>query len=138
MMIGTLLSGQRTYNGAVEHDIPRGWVLALTGKRQQMRKTLRCYAEGRGDQWEAICLDLDIAVQGSCFEEVYHDLGKAITSYLEYVLTLPKEEQAQFLQRTAPLSLQLKFLWGALRATVCRRGTDDRRTRAEFLVPLVA
>ena len=33
-------------------------------------KSLRCYAEGRDGSWEAICLDLDIAVQGGSFEGV--------------------------------------------------------------------
>ena len=37
----------------------------------EMRKLLRCYAERHHGQWEAFCLDFDIAVQGSSFEEVY-------------------------------------------------------------------
>ncbi len=39
-----------------------------------MRKVLRCYAEGRNGEWEAICLDLDIAVQEKSFEDAFHAL----------------------------------------------------------------
>ena len=46
-------------------------------------RSLRCYAEGRDGDWEAICLDLDIAVQGSSFEEVFRSLQEAISLYLE-------------------------------------------------------
>ncbi len=44
-----------------------------------MARTLRCYAEGRDDSWEAICLDPDIAVQGESFAEVVDSLNEAIS-----------------------------------------------------------
>lgn len=96
--------------------------------------TLTCYAEGREDKWEAVCLDFDIAVQASSFEEVYSSLNTAIGEYVSYVMTLPKEEQKAFLRRRAPLSLRFKFLWHALRATLFDRSNGDKR-RAEFMLP---
>ena len=36
-----------------------------------MDRMVRCYAKGHTGDWEAICLDLDIAVQGESFEDVF-------------------------------------------------------------------
>ncbi len=54
-----------------------------------MRRIVRCVAEGRGDEWEAICLDLDIAMQGQSFEDVFASLNKAIALHIETALDLP-------------------------------------------------
>ena len=35
---------------------------------------LRCYANKRGDRWQAICIDLCLAVQGNSFREVKQKL----------------------------------------------------------------
>lgn len=99
-----------------------------------MRKlTLRCYAEGRDDRWEALCLDLDIAVQGSSFEDVDKALREAVCDYVEYVSTLPEEDQKRLLNRKAPLRDRLRFLWYALLATINHDGGDT--SRHEFMTP---
>ena len=36
----------------------------MTGARETPIRILHCYASGRDGEWEGICLDLDIAVQG--------------------------------------------------------------------------
>ena len=78
-------------------------------------RTLFCYAEGRGSCWEAFCVDLDIAVQGQSFNEVYQLLNEAIEEYVEYVLNLPEHEQKRFLRRRMPfferLKIRLKLLF---------------------------
>lgn len=102
------------------------------------RMTVSCYAEGRDDKWEAVCLNFDIAVQGSSFQEVYESIGVAIDEYVAYVETLPAEEHAAFLSRRAPLSLRIKFLWHAFRITFFRRRGDGDKGRAEFLLPCSA
>ena len=68
-------------------------------------RTLHCYAEGRDGEWEAICLDLDIAVQGRTFEEVFGSLQEAISLYLETVADLPADQQPPLLHRPVPLRL---------------------------------
>lgn len=99
----------------------------------------RCYAEGRPGDWEAICLDLDIAVQGHSLPEVFDSLEKAVTMYLEEVAKLPEAEQAALLDRRAPLSCRLRFLWFAFLAAVRSRTRDgDGPTRAEFIVAAAA
>lgn len=105
-----------------------------------MHRTLRCYVEGRGDQWEAVCLDLDIAVQGHSLQEVYDRMQEAIEGYVAHVLTLPTEDQKRLLNRPAPLSLRLKFLLYAFRSSFWGRddGDGSGKTRAEYLLPATA
>ena len=99
-------------------------------------RTLHCYAEGRDGDWEAICLDLDIAVQGRSFEEVFGSLRAAIRLYLELVSSLPADERRSLLERPAPILVRLKFLAQALRGLFVDR--DGDRQRHQFTVPLAA
>jgi predicted RNase H-like HicB family nuclease len=99
-------------------------------------KNLRCYAEGRDGDWEAICLDLDIAVQGGSFEEVFTSLQGAVSLYLQSVTDLPPEERRVLLHRPAPLPVRLRFLIHALRALFTDNEGD--RQRHQFTVPVTA
>lgn len=99
-------------------------------------RTLRCYAEGRDGEWEAICLDLDIAVQGSSFEEVFSSLRQAISLYLESVTDLPSQERRALLHRPAPFYVRFKFLTHALRGLFA--DIDGDRQRHQFTMPLAA
>lgn len=99
-------------------------------------RTLHCYAEGRDDEWEAICLDLDIAVQGESFEEVFASLREAIALYLESVADLPETERHRLLHRPAPTTVRMRFLLHALRFLLMRRNGD--RLHHQFTMPLAA
>ena len=101
-----------------------------------MRKVLRCYAEGRNGEWEAICLDLDIAVQENSFENVFQALNEAIALHFEAVSALPESEHAHLLDRPAPLSLRLRFLGYALRSLFT--GDDGDGYHHQFTVPSAA
>jgi predicted RNase H-like HicB family nuclease len=100
------------------------------------KRTLHCYAEGRDGDWEAICLDLDIAVQGSSFDEVFRSLQQAISLYLETVTDLPPEERRALLHRSAPFAVRLKFLTHALRGVFA--DSDCERQHHQFTMPLAA
>ena len=63
---------------------------------------LRCYAYRRGDVWEAICTDLDVAVFGPSEEHVKRSLAEAIDMHLTAVAGLPDEERQALLSRPAP------------------------------------
>lgn len=63
---------------------------------------LRCYAYRRGDVWEAICTDLDVAVFGPSEKHVKHSLAEAIDLHLEAVVYLPDEDRQAMLSRRAP------------------------------------
>ncbi len=101
-----------------------------------MRKVLRCHAEGRNGEWEAICLDLDIAVQEKSFEAVFHALNEAIALHVEAVSALPETKRAHLLDRAAPLSLRLRFLGYALRSLFT--GDDGDGYHHQFTVPSAA
>ena len=70
---------------------------------------LRCYAYGSGRNWEAICVDLDIAVFGASAEEVKTSLRTAIELYMETLADLPVSEQRKFLTRQAPRHVRAKL-----------------------------
>jgi hypothetical protein len=72
---------------------------------------LRCYAMGRGDQWEAFCLDLDLAVAGDSLMGVRAALESAIKEYVEQVVALPAEDQKRLIRRRAPLHEWLRYYW---------------------------
>ena len=67
-------------------------------------RALHCYAAGREGDWEAICLDLDISVQGASFEEVFRSLGKATSLYINSLRDLSEADQ-----RAAPLPAGTAF-----------------------------
>ena len=70
---------------------------------------LRCMAESRNGAWWAICIDLDISVQGESPAEVRNGLRTAIAMYLERVSELPEPERAALLRRRSPWYLWAKF-----------------------------
>ncbi len=99
-----------------------------------MNQIVRCYAEGRPDAWEAICLDFDLSVQGESFEAVYRDLNTSIEMYVEYVNGLPEAERAAFARRRAPLAVRLRFFWYVLRDLFVG-GDGSNKSRHEYTAP---
>ena len=71
---------------------------------------LLCYAYQQYQTWEAICVDLDIAVFGSSRDEVMRSLRDAVDLHLEAVAELPVEERQAMLARRSPLHVRLS-LW---------------------------
>ena len=102
-----------------------------------MRK-LTCYAWGKPGDWEALCVDLDLAAQGGNFAEVRRELSDAVETYLDYITDLPESEQPAFLNRKAPLTLRWRL---ALTSKIPRAlsvakltSGGDGVTRARFAV----
>ncbi len=64
---------------------------------------LRCFADKRGTQWQAFCLDLTLAAQGDTFEEARAKLDAMICSYVEDA-TVGEDRAfgADLLRRSAP------------------------------------
>lgn len=108
----------------------------MDGARETPVRILHCYASGRDGDWEAICLDLDVAVQGGSFDDVHRSLRDAVTLYLETVGTLPEEQRGHLLHRSAPLGVRLKFLGYSLRSLV--QLDDGERYHHQFTMPLAA
>lgn len=72
-------------------------------------RNVTCHAWGVPGDWEAICVDFDLAAQGESLEEVRNQLTDAIETYTEYIAELPETEQTRFLNRKAPLGLRLRL-----------------------------
>jgi predicted RNase H-like HicB family nuclease len=105
-------------------------------ERPHLARTLHCYAESRDGGWEAICFDLDIAVQGGSFEEVYRALAEAIAAYFETVNDLPESERGHLLRRKAPISVRISFVLRAVRTILFGRDNDSQY--AGFTLPAAA
>lgn len=71
---------------------------------------LHCYAEKKGDQWQAFCLDLSLAAQGDSFQEVRRKLDDMIGEYV-YDAMVGEDRDFAFhlLKRRAPLRYWAKF-----------------------------
>ena len=69
------------------------------------RKALSCYAiQEAADSWEAICTDLDIAVQGKSYNEVSVKFGEAIYP-ISLMLTRLQKRSARGFSRGVPLGM---------------------------------
>ena len=102
-----------------------------------MAKILRCYAVGHDGEWEAICLDLDIAVQGRGFEDVFHSLNEAVSLYLESLSDFSEKEQERFLNRSAPFRVRFRFFWWVLMA-LFRSNDHGDCYHHQFTMPVTA
>jgi len=81
---------------------------------------VQCYAEKKGDVWQAFCLDLNLAAQGDSLEDVKTRLDEMIASYLHDIMEGEDREYAdQLLPRRAPLGFWLKYYW--LKLGCCAR-----------------
>ena len=108
-----------------------------------MRK-LTCYAWGKPGDWEALCVDLDIATQGSSFAEVKRDLELAVEDFLDYAAELPEFDRQSVLSCRTPwllrLRLALQYRWAAAVAAFLalaknRRANEGSKIRrAEFVI----
>lgn len=87
--------------------------------------SLRCYARGLDDEWEAICLDLDIAVQGHSLEEVKRLLNQSISSYLHDIQSESPADRKRLAHRRAPLSVQIGIQFEYLIYRLRRALRDD-------------
>lgn len=78
-------------------------------------RRLQCFAHGRPGDWEAICTDLDLAVQGTSFEDVQRMLNEAVCSYVEDAMQESEETRRQLLKRRSPwhvrIGLTLRRVW---------------------------
>jgi hypothetical protein len=87
-------------------------------------RPLHCFAEGRERDWEAICLDLDIAVQGHSFEAVSDELAQAVSLSLQTIADLPPGERTSLLRRPVPFLVRLSFVARAVRGLVSTNHAD--------------
>lgn len=74
------------------------------------KRKVRCFAEKRGSQWQAFCIELNLAVQADSLEEVVKKLHAMIRSYIQLATEQnDPTHQRDMLYRPAPLSIQLRY-----------------------------
>jgi hypothetical protein len=95
-------------------------------------RSLLCFAHGQDGDWEAICVDLDIGVQGASFAEVQAMLGEAVLEYVDAAKNETPEVQAQLLGRKAPWHVSLRLWIDILISTIFDR--QRREQQASFPV----
>jgi hypothetical protein len=99
-------------------------------------RTLLCYAEGRDGSFEAICVDLDIAVEGSSFREVFDGLNSAIATYFEDALREDEATARKLLSRRAPWHVRMGYALRALRHNLgAARRTDRQEASFDVACP---
>ena len=91
-----------------------------------MDRNLWCVARGRNHEWEAFCLDFDLAVQGRSFEEVISLLKEAIQLYVQTAMHEAEPARSALLSRAAPFGIKLAWrLRIALWALFARKRAEE-------------
>lgn len=81
---------------------------------------LRFYAERKGSQWQAFCIDLDLAAQGDSLQEVQKKIVLMAVSYVVDAFGQDREHADVLLSRKAPLRNRLRYQWLHLQNRVVR------------------
>lgn len=97
-----------------------------------------CHARGRSGEWEAICLDFDLAVQGRSFDEVLRLLEDAVNSYIQDALAESPETARRLLARKAPLWVRLRLVFSYLTHVIRSWRNRDGDHQAGFDLPCPA
>ena len=102
---------------------------------REMRR-VHCFAKGVPGDWEGICIDFDIAVQGKSFDEVRTLLDEAVHSYVIDACAEEPSTARRLLNRKAPLSVRLGLAASYLAHIVSSSNHDgDREYKAGFDLP---
>src|SRR2546423_2948860 len=89
-----------------------------------MANEVLCVARGRGNDWEAFCLNFDLAVQGRSFDEVRALLSEAVKTYIEDAAAEPEPARTRLLDRGVPLHVRLLWAWRFFRAAFSGKTHD--------------
>jgi hypothetical protein len=98
-----------------------------------MKYPLECIAHGSGNEWQAICLDLDIAVQAHSLNDVTHLLQESVATYIQDALAQDEPLRSELLNRSVPFSVRMAWAIRLFMATLSRRrldlkeGPEDKR-----------
>ncbi|MDE2133491.1 MAG: hypothetical protein KGJ49_02715 [Alphaproteobacteria bacterium] len=89
---------------------------------------LICVARGHEQDWEAFCLDFDLAVQGVSLEDVRTRLEDAIVDYVHAAMDEAEPARSQLLNRRAPFMVRLHWGIRFFMATISGRNHDSDST----------
>ena len=85
-----------------------------------MSNSFYCVVHGRGNEWEGICLDLDLAVTAHSLPDCKALLREAITTYVHDAMQEEEPARTRLLNRRAPLSVRI--YWAVRIAMAALRG----------------
>lgn len=100
-------------------------------------RSVLCYIHGEDQQWEAICVDLDISVEAASEHEARATLRDAIHSYFDAAMEEDPADRDRLLSRRAPLHVRLGLWLRMLAFTLSRRGGREE-AQGVFGVPCPA
>lgn len=88
--------------------------------------SVRCFAERIGDQWQAFCIDLNLAAQADSLPAAIVKLDAMIREYLfDATHGEDSAHAAALIPRPAPFSLRLRYL-------LCRLLGPHRRSAKKW------
>ena len=96
-------------------------------------RVLRCYARGRADRWEAMCIDLDIAVEAGSRTEVARALEEAVEAYVRAALQEEPKEARRLMSRRAPWWVRMRIIWDAFLHLGLRRQDEYRHAGFDLM-----
>ncbi len=103
--------------------------MGIEGKLpEQGEAVLVCIARGHAGQWEALCLDFDLAVQGVSLPEVKDRLEEAIGDYVTAASAEAEPARSQLLGRRAPFFVRLAWGLRFFRGTIFGRNRSSDST----------
>lgn len=74
------------------------------------KRKVRCFAQKKGQQWLAFCVEMNLAVQADTLKEAVDKLHSMIRSYVQLAMEQnDPAHQRDMLFRPAPLSIQLRY-----------------------------
>lgn len=100
-----------------------------------IKRRVQCFAHGRPGDWEAVCVDLDIAVQGASFDEVRWSLNAAVETYVADARAGDEASALRLLSRRAPLTTRIRLAASYLAHIVLANDGDNREFQAGFDLP---
>jgi hypothetical protein len=86
---------------------------------------LVCVARGHNGQWEAFCLDFDLAVQGFSLADVRERLELVLVDYVAAANAEAEPARSQLLARRAPFFVRLSWASRFFFGTVFGRSRDS-------------
>lgn len=94
-------------------------------------RLLRCYARGTAGKWEAMCIDLDIAVEAGTRAEVEKLLEEAVLSYIQDAVAENPRQIERLLSRRAPFWVRWSIMLSAFRH-LTRTRSNNKTLHASF------
>lgn len=105
-----------------------------------MKSPLQCVVHGSGTDWQAICLDLDIAAQATSPNDVTRILREAVRSYIDDAMAQDQAARDVLCSRSVPLHVRAAWISRSFVAKWLGRclSSSGQETTLSFAIELPA